>query len=55
MPSYIHLALRRNARAASKNYRLKEDKNKELLEQARENFGFFYEYVADKPPAEHHK
>ena len=55
MPSYIHLALRRNARAASKNYRLKEDKNKELLERAREDFGFFCEYVADKPPAEHHK
>jgi phage terminase large subunit-like protein len=55
VPSYIHLALRRNARAASKNYRLKEDKNKELLERAREDFGFFCEYVADKPPAEHHK
>ncbi len=55
MPSYIHLALRRNARAASKNYRLKEDKNKNLLEKAREDFGFFCEYVADKPPAAHHK
>ena len=55
MPSYIHLALRRNARAASKNYRLKEDKNKDLLERARKDFGFFCDYVADKPPAEHHK
>jgi len=55
VPSYIHLALRRNARAASKNYRLKEDKNKNLLEKAREDFGFFCEYVADKPPAAHHK
>lgn len=55
MPSYIHLALRRNARAASRNYRLKEDKNKDILERARQDFGFFCDYVADKPPAEHHK
>jgi hypothetical protein len=55
VPSYIHLALRRNARAASRNYRLKEDKNKDILERARQDFGFFCDYVADKPPAEHHK
>ena len=55
MPSYLHLAYRRNARAASKNYKLKPDKNLDDLKKAREDFGFFCEYVADKPPAQHHK
>ena len=55
MPSYLHLAYRRNARAASKNYQIKPNKNLEDLKKAREDFGFFCEYVADKPPAQHHK
>ena len=55
MPSYIHLAHRRNARAASKNFKVKENPNEKLLERAREDFGYFCDYVADKPPAEHHK
>lgn len=55
MPSYIHLAHRRNARAASKNYKIKDTRNYELIKRAREDFGYFCEYVADKPPAEHHK
>jgi hypothetical protein len=55
VPSYIHLAHRRNARAASKNYKVRENPNEGLLEKAREDFGYFCEYVADKPPAEHHK
>jgi hypothetical protein len=55
VPSYIHLAHRRNARAASKNFKVKENPNEKLLERAREDFGYFCDYVADKPPAEHHK
>ena len=55
MPSYLHLAYRRNARAASKNYAVKPNKNLESLKQARSDFGYFCEYVADKPPAQHHK
>ena len=55
MPSYVHLAYRRNARAAAKNHKIKETKNHDLVERAREDFGFFCEYVADKPPAAHHK
>ncbi len=55
MPSYLHLAYRRNARAASKKYAIKPHKDIDLVEKAREDFGFFCEYVADKPPAEHHK
>jgi len=55
VPSYLHLAYRRNARAASKNYAVKPNKNLESLKQARSDFGYFCEYVADKPPAQHHK
>ena len=55
MPSHLHLAYRRNAQAAAKNHRVRKNKDEHLLEQARQDFGFFCEYVADKPPAEHHK
>lgn len=55
MPSYVHLAYRRNARAAAKNHQIKEPKNFDLIKLARDDFGYFCEYVADKPPAEHHK
>ena len=55
MPSYVHLAYRRNAKAAARNFQIKENKNEDLLERAREDFGYFCEYVADKPPATHHK
>ena len=55
MPSYLHLAYRRNARAASKNYAIKPHKDIDSLKRAREDFGYFCEYVADKPPAQHHK
>jgi hypothetical protein len=56
--SRLHLTYRRNAKAASaKAVLLSEKKNNEdeLLEKARNDFGFFCEYVADKPPAKHHK
>jgi phage terminase large subunit-like protein len=55
VPSHIHLAYRRNAQAAAKNHRIRKGKNDELLKQAREDFGVFCDYVADKPPANHHK
>jgi hypothetical protein len=55
VPSYLHLAYRRNARAASKNYAIKPHKDLDLLKKARQDFGFFCEYVADKPPAQHHQ
>jgi phage terminase large subunit-like protein len=55
VPSYQHLAYRRNARAASKNFKVKAPINAHLLERAREDFGYFCEYVADKPPAQHHQ
>ena len=55
MPSYTHLAYRRNAKAAARNQQIKKPKNLESLERAREDFGFFCDYVADKPPAYHHK
>jgi hypothetical protein len=55
MPSYLHLAYRRNARAAARNHTLKPTNNLELVTRAREDFGFFCEYVANKPPAAHHK
>jgi len=55
MPSYLHLAYRRNARAAAKNYTVKPADNLELVKRAREDFSFFCEYVANKPPAAHHK
>ena len=55
MPSYQHLAYRRNAKAAARKQQIRVPKNLELLEKAREDFGFFCEYVADKPPALHHQ
>ena len=55
MPSYTHLAYRRNAKAAARKQQIKKPKNQESLLKAREDFGYFCEYVADKPPAEHHK
>ncbi len=55
MPSYTHLAFRRNAKAAARRQQIKKPKNLESLTKAREDFGFFCEYVADKPPAYHHK
>jgi len=55
VPSYTHLAYRRNAKAAARNQQIKQPKNAEDLKRAREDFGFFCDYVADKPPAEHHK
>ena len=55
MPSHLHLAYRRNAQAAAKNHRVRKNKDEHLLEKARDEFGFFCEYVADKPPAKHHK
>jgi len=53
--SHIHLAYRRTALAAAKNRQIRKTDNQEDLERAREDFGFFCEYVADKPPARHHK
>jgi len=55
VPSYTHLAFRRNAKAAARRQQIKKPKNLESLTKAREDFGFFCEYVADKPPAYHHK
>ena len=55
MPSYTHLAYRRNAKAAARNQQIKKPKNLEALKEAREDFGYFCDYVADKPPAYHHK
>jgi hypothetical protein len=55
MPSYLHLAYRRNARAAAKNYTVKQPNNLEVAKKAREDFSFFCDYVANKPPAQHHK
>ena len=55
MPSYLHLAYRRNARAAAKNHGPRLGTNEAALKKARDDFGFFCEYVADKPPAAHHK
>ena len=55
MPSYQHLAYRRNARAAAQKQQLRPPKNAESIQKARDDFGFFCEYVADKPPAEHHR
>ena len=55
MPSYTHLAYRRNAKAAARNQQIKVPKNLEDLKRAATDFGFFCDYVADKPPAEHHK
>ena len=55
MPSYTHLAYRRNAKAAARNQQIKKPKNLIALEKARDDFGYFCDYVADKPPAYHHK
>jgi hypothetical protein len=55
VPSYTHLAFRRNAKAAARNQQIKKPKNLALLKKARDDFGFFCEYVADKPPAIHHQ
>jgi hypothetical protein len=53
--SNLHLAYRRNAQVAARNHQVRKHKNEDLLELAREDFGFFCEYVADKVPAEHHR
>ena len=55
MPSHRHLAYRRNAQAAAKKHKVRKSDKEQLFEKARDDFGFFCEYVADKPPAEHHK
>jgi hypothetical protein len=55
VPSHLHLAYRRNAKAAAANHRLRKTDQDDIFERAREDFGFFCEYVADKPPARHHK
>jgi len=55
VPSYTHLAYRRNAKAAARNQQIKKPKNLESLAKARDDFGYFCDYVADKPPAYHHK
>jgi phage terminase large subunit-like protein len=55
VPAYQHLAYRRNAQAAARRQQIRPQKNLEDLKKAREDFGFFCEYVADKPPATHHK
>jgi phage terminase large subunit-like protein len=54
VPSYTHLAYRRNAKAAARRQQIRVPRNAEALAKAREDFGFFCEYVADKPPARHH-
>jgi len=54
VPSYTHLAYRRNAKAAARRQQIRVPRNAEALARAREDFGFFCEYVADKPPARHH-
>ena len=55
MPSYTHLAYRRNAKAAARNQQIKKPKNLADLKRARDDFGYFCDYVADKPPAYHHQ
>jgi phage terminase large subunit-like protein len=55
VPAYQHLAYRRNAQAAARKQQIRIPRNLESLQKAREDFGFFCEYVADKPPAQHHK
>ena len=55
MPSHRHLAYRRNAQAAAKKHKVRKSDKEQLFEKARDDFGFFCEYVADKPPAAHHK
>ena len=55
MPSHSYLAYRRNARAAAARQVVRESKELEKFKKAQEDFAFFCEYVADKPPAPHHK
>jgi len=55
MPSHSYLAYRRNARAAAAREVVKESKELEKLKKAQDDFAYFCEYVADKPPAQHHK
>lgn len=54
MPSHLHLAYRRNAQAVAQRLKVRKTEKEDLFEEARKNFGFFCEYVADKPPAHHH-
>jgi hypothetical protein len=55
VPSYVHLAYRRNAKAAAQKFSVKPQKNPELLERARDDFGYFCEYMdPKKKPAKHH-
>ena len=55
MPSYVHLAYRRNAKAAAQKYNVKPQKNLETIERAREDFSYFCEYLDEKKkPAKHH-
>ena len=54
MPSHSYLAYRRNARAAAARQVVKESKELEKYQKAQEDFAYFCEYVADKPPAKHH-
>ena len=55
MPAHRHLAYRRNAQAAAKKHKVRKSSKEELFQKAREDFGYFCEYVADKPPAKHHQ
>jgi hypothetical protein len=55
VPSHLHLAYRRNAKVSAANHRIRKSDKEELFQKAREDFGFFCEYVADKPPAGHHR
>lgn len=55
MPSYTHLAYRRNAKAAVMRQQIRKPNNAENITRAQKDFGFFCEYVADKPPATHHQ
>ena len=41
MPSYLHLAYRRNARAAAKKYKVKQSDNQEAVKKAREDLVSF--------------
>lgn len=54
MPSYTHLAYRRNAQAAVRRQQIRQPRNIDALKLAREDFAYFCEYVADKAPAKHH-
>ena len=54
MPSHSYLAYRRNAKAAAARQVVKESKEIEKFKRAQEDFAYFCEYVAEKPPAKHH-